>query len=143
MRGVETHRVVEDVEHPGNPLAHGLGGEVQPLVLPGRVELGEAAGQLADRIFLTDDETYTEDPESIRQQVYKGIEKANAKKKTAVVPDRREAITQAFKQAKKGDTVLLTGIGHQDYRNMGGRKEPWDERDVAKELLDRLFGTRL
>lgn len=100
-----------------------------------RQPMGKVVGKLADKIFLTDDETYTEDAETIRQEVYKGIKSAKAEKKTKVLDDRREAIKQAFAAAKKGDTVLLTGLGHQDYRNMGGRKEPWDEREVARELL--------
>jgi UDP-N-acetylmuramoyl-L-alanyl-D-glutamate--2,6-diaminopimelate ligase len=100
-----------------------------------REPLGEAAAKYADHIFLTDDETYTEDPGAIRKAVMKGIVKAKGKKKTAEIPDRRDAIKAAFKVAKKGDVVLLTGIGHQNYRNMGGKKLPWDERKIAKQLL--------
>lgn len=100
-----------------------------------RAPMGAAAGRLADRIFLTDDETYNEDPAAIRWQVYEGITAVRAEAKATIVGDRREAIQQAFKAAKRGDTVLLTGIGHQDYRNMGGNKEPWDEREVAREEL--------
>lgn len=97
--------------------------------------MGEVAGKLADQIFLTDDETYTEDPETIRSAVYKGIKKAKAESKTLVIPDRREAIEAALLKAKAGDIVLLTGIGHEDHRNMGGKKIPWDEVEIAKELL--------
>lgn len=100
-----------------------------------RPAMGEIAAKLADKVYLTDDETYTEDPEAIRSAVYEGIEKARGKNKTEVIPDRREAIRAAFKDAKRGDVVLLTGIGHEDYRNMGGEKLPWDEREVARELL--------
>ncbi len=97
--------------------------------------MGEVAARLADIIFLTDDETYTEDPATIRHAVYQGIKQANGAEKTKVVDDRQEAIIQAFKEAKVDDTVLLTGIGHQTTRNMGGHKEPWDERAIAQQLL--------
>jgi UDP-N-acetylmuramoyl-L-alanyl-D-glutamate--2,6-diaminopimelate ligase len=100
-----------------------------------RPQMGKVAAKLADLIFLTDDETYTEDPAAIRQAVYKGIEDAGGDKKTTVIPDRREAIKAAFAAAKRGDVVLLTGIGHEDYRNMGGKKIPWNEPEIAKELL--------
>ncbi len=100
-----------------------------------RPAMGKVAGKLADRIYLTDDETYTEDPVTIRDAVYAGIKRANAQDKTQVVDDRLEAIKLAFKEAKKGDVVLLTGIGHENYRNMGGKKLPWDERQIARELL--------
>jgi UDP-N-acetylmuramoyl-L-alanyl-D-glutamate--2,6-diaminopimelate ligase len=103
-----------------------------------RGPMGDVAARLADRIYLTDDETYTEDPETIRGAVMQGIIEAGAESKTAVVPDRMQAILQAFKDAKPGDTILLAGIGHQDYRAMGGVKLSWDERDVARKLLKEL-----
>lgn len=103
-----------------------------------RVPMGEIAGRIADKIFLTDDETYTEDPQAIIDEVKKGIDQAKAGDKTTVVADRREAIRLALRAAKAQDTVILTGIGHQDYRNMGGIKQPWDEREVAREELSHL-----
>lgn len=100
-----------------------------------RAPMGEIAARLADRVFLTDDETYTEDPQAIRQEVYKGIKNTGAK--AEIVDDRRLAIKMAFAAATDGDTVLLAGLGHQDYRNMGGKKLKWDEREVALEELSR------
>lgn len=100
-----------------------------------RPDMGKAVAQFADKIFLTDDETYTEDPEAIREGVMKGIKAAKAATKTTVVSDRMDAIRAAFAQAKKGDTVLLAGLGHQNSRNMGGTEIPWDDRQVAKDLL--------
>lgn len=103
-----------------------------------RQAMGEAAAKHADRIFLTDDETYTEDGDTIRAAVMKGIEKAGGNGKTVELADRREAIKAAFTEAKAGDTVILTGLGHENYRNMGGQKMPWDDRQVARELLSNL-----
>ena len=100
--------------------------------------MGEVSAKLADRIYLTDDETYTEDPETIRKAVLGGIIVAGGKNKTEVIPDRLEAIKTAFAAARPGDAVLLAGIGHQDYRAMGGEKQPWDEREVARKLLKKL-----
>lgn len=100
--------------------------------------MGSIAAKNADLVYLTDDETYSEDPDTIRDAVNKGIIDAGGKAKTTVVPDRLEAIKTAFKYAKKGDAVLLTGLGHEDYRNMGGKKVKWDEREVARRLLKKL-----
>jgi UDP-N-acetylmuramoyl-L-alanyl-D-glutamate--2,6-diaminopimelate ligase len=100
--------------------------------------MGEIAAKLADMVYLTDDETYTEDGDAIRTAVREGIEKAGGKNKYVEIADRYEAIKAAFKAAKAGDVILLTGMGHQDYRNMGGKKIPWDERKVARELLKKL-----
>ncbi|MBI2589029.1 UDP-N-acetylmuramoyl-L-alanyl-D-glutamate--2,6-diaminopimelate ligase [Candidatus Saccharibacteria bacterium] len=103
--------------------------------------MGEVAAKYADRIFLTDDETYSEDPAAIRRAVYEGILAAGGATKTTEIGDRRRAIKAAFNDAKPGDTVLLTGIGHQTTRNMGGHEEPWNEHEVAKELLSQLTKT--
>jgi UDP-N-acetylmuramoyl-L-alanyl-D-glutamate--2,6-diaminopimelate ligase len=100
--------------------------------------MGEIAARLADRVYLTDDETYTEDPKTIRNDVLAGVKTAKGLKKTEVIPDREEAIKTAFAAAKKGDTVLLAGIGHQNSRNMGGKEVKWDERTVAHKLLNLL-----
>ncbi len=100
-----------------------------------RPQMGEVAARHADRIYLTDDETYTEDPEAIRNAVLEGIKKARGTKKTEVIADRRQAIKAAFAAAKRGDAVLLAGLGHQEYRAMGGRQEKWDEREIARKLL--------
>jgi UDP-N-acetylmuramyl tripeptide synthase len=100
--------------------------------------MGEVAAEYADMVYLTDDETYLEDPAKIRKEVEKVILKAGGKAKYIEIGDRRKAIKQAFKDAQKGDVVVLCGIGHQDYRAMGVKKEPWDERQVAKEILGEL-----
>lgn len=103
-----------------------------------RAPMGEVAAKHADYIYLTDDETYLEDPAKIRDEVEVGILAAGGEGKYIEIGDRREAITQAFKDAKEGDVVILAGIGHQDYRAMGGKKEHWDERVIAREILESL-----
>lgn len=100
--------------------------------------MGTVVAENADVVYLTDDETYTEDPASIRDAVYAGIVAAGGRDKTQVFDDRLDAIKQAFKDAKKGDVVLLAGIGHEDYRNMGGKKMPWDERQIAVQELQNI-----
>jgi UDP-N-acetylmuramoyl-L-alanyl-D-glutamate--2,6-diaminopimelate ligase len=97
--------------------------------------MGEVAAKFADRIFLTDDETYTEDPEVIRKAVLAGIDKAGGRSKATEVDDRADAIKLAISEAKAGDSILITGLGHQTTRNMGGKEEPWNEIELAKKLL--------
>jgi UDP-N-acetylmuramyl-tripeptide synthetase len=100
-----------------------------------RPVMGEVAAKNADLIFLTDDETYTEDPSAIIQAVHEGIEAAGGQAKTTIVEDRLGAIKAAFAAAKPGDTVLLAGIGHETTRNMGGKEEAWNEIEITKKLL--------
>lgn len=99
--------------------------------------MGEVAGTYADHIYLTDDETYTENSQEIIDQVYAGILKAKATNKTQVIPDRLTAIKQALQDAMPGDAVYITGLGHETGRNMRGRVIPWDDREVARTMLQR------
>lgn len=97
--------------------------------------MGRVAAEHADKIFLTDDETYTEDPDAIRRTVAEGIKQAGGADKYVEIGDRREAIKASLDEARKGDVILLAGIGHQDSRNMGGELVPWREAEVVKSLL--------
>ncbi len=103
-----------------------------------RPVMGQAAAKNADLIYLTDDETYTEDPQAIIQEVYGGIEGAGGQAKTTIVEDRLKAIEASLAAAKKDDIVLLAGIGHETTRNMGGKEEPWNEIEIAKKLVAKL-----
>ncbi len=96
--------------------------------------MGEIAARSADRIILTDEESYNEDPTAIRNMIYEGVEKGKGTAKTTEIPDRREAIKKALDVAKKGDTVLITGMGHEMYRIIDGKREPWNDTEVVKEL---------
>lgn len=100
--------------------------------------MGEIAAKHADRIFLTDEESYNEDPEQIRQMVFDGIEgvKGGAMKTTEIA-DRRDAIEKALSVATKGDTVLITGMGHEVYRIVAGERIPWNDADVVREILGK------
>lgn len=99
--------------------------------------MGEIAAQLADRIILTDEESYNEDPATIRAEVLDGIKNARGGPKTDEIADRREAIKKALSIAKKGDTVLITGMGHEKFRIEKGEKIPWNDADVVRELLNK------
>lgn len=97
--------------------------------------MGEIAAKLADRIILTDEESYSEDPGEIRAQIYEGIEKGKGSVKTTEIADRKEAIKKALAVAKRGDIVLITGMGHEVYRIINGKREPWNDTEVVKELI--------
>jgi UDP-N-acetylmuramoyl-L-alanyl-D-glutamate--2,6-diaminopimelate ligase len=101
-----------------------------------RPMMGEIAARQADRIFLTDEESYNEDPTAIRDMIREGIEKAGAMAKTTEIPDRREAIARALSIATKDDTILITGMGHEQFRIINGEKQPWNDADVVREILN-------
>lgn len=97
--------------------------------------MGKIAAEFADRVFVTDDETYSEDPATIRAAVIAGVKDAKTQVKLTEVGDRRQAIEKAFLHAKTGDIVVLTGMGHELARNMGGKTEEWNDAQVAREVL--------
>lgn len=92
----------------------------------------------ADKIYLTDDETYLSDPEIIRKTVMQGIKSKGTKAVITEIADRKEAIKTAFSEAEQGEVVILAGLGHQDYRDMGGKRLSWKEAEVARELLSQI-----
>lgn len=98
--------------------------------------MGEVAARSADRIFLTDEESYNENPDEIRRMIYDGIEQTKGgAMKTTEIADRREAIEKALSVATKGDMVLITGMGHEVYRIVDGKRIPWNDAEVVREIL--------
>lgn len=99
--------------------------------------MGSLAAAKADRIFVTDEENYTEDAASIRQMVLAGIDSGAGKAKTTEIADRREAIQAALSEAQTGDTVLITGMGHEVFRVLDGKRVPWSDGETVRDLLSR------
>lgn len=97
--------------------------------------MGEIAAKNADRIFLTDEESYNEDPEEIRRMLMEGIERGHGDAKTTEIADRRAAIERALSIAVKGDIVLITGMGHEQYRIINGERLPWNDTEVVREIV--------
>ncbi|MDP3981968.1 MAG: UDP-N-acetylmuramoyl-L-alanyl-D-glutamate--2,6-diaminopimelate ligase [bacterium] len=94
--------------------------------------MGEVADKHCDRVILTNEDPYDEDPSAIVSQVAEGVSSS----KLEVIMDRRKAISQAFSHAKPGDCVLITGKGTDPFiMGPSGSKEPWDDASVAREEL--------
>jgi UDP-N-acetylmuramoyl-L-alanyl-D-glutamate--2,6-diaminopimelate ligase len=103
-----------------------------------RPEMGRIAALLADEVVVTSDNPRSEDPEAILRDVRAGVEAAG---KTAhYVVDRREALAEAFRLARAGDVVLVAGKGHETTQVAGGRALPFDDRLVARALLEERAG---
>ena len=98
-----------------------------------RKTMGQIASRLADFTVVSSDNPRSEDPKDIIRDILKGI---NKEKEFAVIESRRDAILAAITQyARKGDTVILAGKGHEDYEITSEGKRPFDERKIAKEAL--------
>ena len=100
--------------------------------------MGEVAVKFADRIILTDEESYSENPDVIRDDIRRGIERVGGAGKTDEVADRKEAIKKAIQIARRGDAIIVTGMGHERFRIIGDQRLPWNDADVARDLLHEL-----
>jgi UDP-N-acetylmuramoyl-L-alanyl-D-glutamate--2,6-diaminopimelate ligase len=96
--------------------------------------MGRVAAEGADRIFLTDDNPRSEDPVAIRAAIRTGIEEAGGQCRET--GDREAAIDEALAEARRGDTVLIAGKGHETVQQRGGRGLPFDDREVAARHLE-------
>jgi UDP-N-acetylmuramoyl-L-alanyl-D-glutamate--2,6-diaminopimelate ligase len=99
--------------------------------------MGDAARRLADRVLVTSDNPRSEPPDAIIDEIMRGTGEDAERE-----PDRRRAIALAIESAEPGDVVVIAGKGHeqgQEFEN--GRKEPFDDVEVAREALRaRLAG---
>jgi UDP-N-acetylmuramoyl-L-alanyl-D-glutamate--2,6-diaminopimelate ligase len=101
----------------------GCGGDRDP---GKRVQMGEIAARLADRVIVTSDNPRSEDPAAIAQDV------ANGYDRTDIELDRRRAIRRAIDEASAGDTVVVAGKGHETYQIVGEETRPFDDRDEVR-----------
>ncbi len=102
-----------------------------------RPKLGEIAGRFCRAIILTSDDPDDEDPADIAKEIQSGMA-SDAKSRSAVIPDRRQAIAQGLRSARPGDTVIVTGMGAQPWLVVDGKKIPWDDRRIVREELVTL-----
>ena len=102
--------------------------------------LGRIAGEMADLVIVTNEEPYNEDPKTIIEAVASGVAQTNKTegKNFFIVEDRGEAIAQAVRMASGGDTVVVSGMGHQKFMKVKDGKIAWDDREVAREALKRI-----
>lgn len=86
----------------------------------------------ADQVFVTSDNPRTENIE----QIFGDMHEASGSEKAQFVEDRKRAISLALDAADEGDCVLIAGKGHETFQEFDGSVTPFDDAQVARELLD-------
>lgn len=115
-------------------LVFGCGGDRDPIKRP---IMGKIGIELSDILIITSDNPRTESPDSIIEQIERGVLECEGKKGIYFkVPDRRMAIKKAVEIARSGDTVLIAGKGHENYQIVGSEKIPFDDRVEARRALE-------
>jgi UDP-N-acetylmuramoyl-L-alanyl-D-glutamate--2,6-diaminopimelate ligase len=95
--------------------------------------MGEVAERLADAVIVTSDNPRTEEPEAIVAEILAGTNGT-----PEVELDRAKAIEAAVERAEEGDVVLIAGKGHEPGQTFADRTIPFDDREVARDVLRRL-----
>ena len=106
--------------------------------------MGAVASRLADMVYVTSDNSRSEDPGAIIEDILVGIDR---EKPYRVIRERAEAIETAIREARPGDILLLAGKGHEKYEIDATGKHPFDEKAIVQAAAAKIspFGreTRL
>ncbi|OGH69404.1 MAG: hypothetical protein A2754_02680 [Candidatus Magasanikbacteria bacterium RIFCSPHIGHO2_01_FULL_47_8] len=106
-----------------------------------RAKMGNIAGKIADTVVITDVNCFDEDPRAIAEMLAVGAREAGKKDgiDLFIEVDRRAGIQKALELARPGDTVAITAKGTEPVICVAnGVKIPWDDRKVARELLQKI-----
>lgn len=98
--------------------------------------MGEALRAGSDIALFTSDNPRSENPDDILRQMVGDIRLAQP---SAIIQDRREAISTAVKLADKGDCVIVLGKGHETGQEIASVIHPFSDREVVEaEIVDRM-----
>lgn len=104
----------------------GCGGDRDPGKRP---IMGKIASDLADVVYVTDDNPRTEDAAKIRAQIMHTCTRGQN------IGDRAEAIRIAMNNLHKGDVLILAGKGHETGQYINGQVFHFsDHEEVLKNL---------
>lgn len=97
--------------------------------------MGRIADEACEKVILTDEDPYDEDPRAIVDAMAGAMQRA-----PEIIMDRRAAIRHALRLAHAGDAVLISGKGTDPFiMGARGAKTPWSDARVAREELERLL----
>ena len=99
-----------------------------------RPEMAAVAAKMSDKVILTSDNPRNEDPDEIIRQMKEGLDE-EGRRHVLSITNRREAIRTAVALASKGDIILLAGKGHENYQEINGVKNHFDDKEELSEAL--------
>ncbi|MDY3845342.1 MAG: UDP-N-acetylmuramoyl-L-alanyl-D-glutamate--2,6-diaminopimelate ligase [Eubacteriales bacterium] len=99
-----------------------------------RAPIGRCASELADFLIITSDNSRSENPENIINDILCGITDETPKK---VITNRHKAIEYAILNARKDDIILLVGKGHEKYEITECGHRDFDEKKIVAEALEK------
>ncbi len=102
-----------------------------------RPQMGRAAADGSDEVFVTSDNPRGERPEAIIADILPGLNHRPHR----VEPDRAAAIRAAVARAQRGDLVIIAGKGHEDYQIIGDERIHFDDRETALAAIRQRPGS--
>ncbi len=100
-----------------------------------RPVMADVASSKSTKAIFTSDNPRKENPESILDEMQKGVKPLHYKR-TLRISDRKEAIKTAVSMAKRGDIILIAGKGHETYQDINGVKHPFDDKAILMEMFE-------
>ncbi len=98
-----------------------------------RAVMGKIVATLSDYCFVTSDNPRFEPPLDIILQIERGIKEID-KTNYRLVVDRKDAIRAALEMAERDDIVLIAGKGAEQYNDVMGRKQPYNDERYVMEI---------
>jgi len=129
-------KTISSFKKPGNKVITlvGCGGDRDKIKRP---EMARIAAAMSHQTILTSDNPRTENPLSILEEMEAGIP-AEKITQNITISDRKEAIKLAISLAQPNDILLIAGKGHEKYQEINGVKQPFDDLEIAKELIIKM-----
>lgn len=94
-----------------------------------RPQMGKIANDLADVIYVTDDNPRSEEPDSIRSEIMAACPRG------LNIGNRAEAIKTAIQNLEAGDLLIIAGKGHETGQIIKGVTHPFsDHEEVLKNI---------
>jgi UDP-N-acetylmuramoyl-L-alanyl-D-glutamate--2,6-diaminopimelate ligase len=105
-----------------------------------RYQKGQVAGKLCDYVFVTNEDSYDDDPKEIINDIFSGVCDSSSKIENIdcfKIESRKEAIFKASEIAKSGDIIITTGKGSEKcIVCKNGTKMDWNEFEVLKSAIE-------
>ena len=126
------YRVLDSLKDKELCVVFGAGGERDRSKRPA---MGAVVGRFAKKIYITSDNPRSEEPEKIIEEIAASLD---GKENVHKITDRREAIRMALLEQEEDEIVLILGKGDENYQEIAGERHPFDDREVAREILAEL-----
>ena len=99
-----------------------------------RPKMGKVAAELSTTLILTSDNPRNEDPNTIMEEMERGVPE-NKREQVLKIVDREEAIKTACMLAGPGSIILVAGKGHEKYQEVNDLRRPFDDKAIIDKYL--------